>query len=281
MARGKTGQLIIIGGHEDKDGDKLILRYLAQEVGSGKLVVATIASDDPAERWQTYEPLFRRLGMRHVHHLEVESREDAKSDRVKRVLSGANAVFFTGGDQLKITATIGDTPVYERIREIFDAGGIIAGTSAGASVMCETMLVSGPGDASHRIGASLHMAPGFGLLHDCVVDQHFAERGRMGRLVAAVAQNPRILGIGIDENTAVIVRNHTRLRVLGEGAVYIVDGSGVSYTNLTDAGQDRTLSVFHLTVHLLSQGDTFDLKHRIPDAGAAEEIEEAVLGAGD
>jgi cyanophycinase len=281
MARGRTGQLIIIGGHEDKEGDKLILRYLAQEVASGKLVVATVASDDPADRWGLYEPLFRRLGIRHVHHLELGSREEAKSDRAVRVLSGAKAVFFTGGDQLKITTTIGDTPIYERIQEIFDGGGIIAGTSAGASVMCETMLVSGPGEASHRIGAALHMAPGLGLLQDCVVDQHFAERGRMGRLVAAVAQNPRILGIGIDENTAVVVRNHSRFRVIGDGAVYVVDGSDVSYTNLTDAGQDRTLSVFDLRVHLLSQGDTFDLKQRVPVAGPAERIEEVLLGATD
>lgn len=277
MKRKRAGQLLIIGGHEDKEDERLILRYLANEVGSGKLVVATVASSAPEEYWETYEAVFRRLGVRHLYKLDVETRAEAKSERKMRILDDAAAVFFTGGDQLKITTLLGDTPIYERVREIFLTGGIVAGTSAGASVVCETMLVAGPGDASHKIGSTVKMAPGLGLLRHAVVDQHFAERGRMGRLVGAVAQNPRVLGIGIDEDTAIAVHDHTHFTVMGEGAVYVVDGSDVSYTNLTTEEQDRTISIFDLRVHLLSQGDSFDLRERRPHQGAAEKVEREVL----
>src|SRR3954463_16550551 len=158
-----VGSLLIIGGHEDKDGDKIILRMLAKKVGkSGKLVVATIASDAPNEMFNEYERCLRGLGMRHIHHLNVESREEACHDSSVRVLRDADAVFFTGGDQLKITSQIGDTPIFSRVHEIYNAGGLIAGTSAGASVMTETMMVAGNGDQSHRIGSMLRLAPGFG-----------------------------------------------------------------------------------------------------------------------
>ena len=142
-------------------------------MGSGKLVVATVASQVPAKVWEEYEPLFRQLGVKKVVHLHVESREDAKSKEKLALLDGANAIFFTGGDQLKLTSQLGDSPIYERLREIYLKGGLVAGTSAGASVVCETMLVSGPGSESHTVGSSLRMAPGFGLIPDVIVDQHF------------------------------------------------------------------------------------------------------------
>lgn len=278
MPRRKRGKLIIVGGHEDKEGDRLILRCLADEIGSGKLVVATVASEVPDELWEDYERTFRALGIRHVHHLDIGSREEAKSDRKLRVLAGAAGVFFTGGDQLKITSQIGDTPVYRRIAEILDEGGVVAGTSAGASVVCETMLVSGGSDVSPAVGDAPRMAPGLGLIRNVIIDQHFAERGRIGRLMAAVAQNPRILGIGIDEDTAIIVEDESRFTVVGKGGVYVVDGAGVSYSSLVDEQSDRTLSIFDIRVHLLSQGDRFDLGERAPSAHPAEALEEAVLG---
>src|SRR5215207_3333249 len=273
------GTLIIIGGREDKKDEKLILRAVAERVDSGKLVVATVASTEPDELWQTYEPLFRGLGVPHVYHLNIESREEAKSERKVRILDDATVVFFTGGDQLKITSQLGDTPIYSRLRDIYERGGTIAGTSAGASVVCETMMVSGSGSESHRIGGSLQMAPGFGFLPGVIIDQHFAERGRIGRLTAAVAQNPRILGIGIDEDTAVVCDPKHCFRVLGAGAVYVVDGSDVSYTNLTEEQTDRTLTVFNVRLHLLSQGDEFDLMTRTPTSHPAEEIERELVGA--
>jgi cyanophycinase len=161
--------------------------------------------------------------------------------------------------------------VFERLHHLYACGGTIAGTSAGASVMTETMLVAGDGDSSaHRNG--VQMAPGFGLLPGALVDQHFAERGRIGRLVGAVAQNPRILGIGIDENTAVIMRRR-RFHVLGDGAVYVVDGSTIAYSNLEEeeVAEKQALSIHGVTLHVLSDGDSFDLATRTAKAGKTDD----------
>src|SRR4051812_6187076 len=208
------GTLLIIGGHEDKEDEKLILRRFVQLTGSGKLVVATVASGEAKASWEEYERLFRGLGAPHVFHLDVRERADADSVHAQKVLEGATSVFFTGGDQLRITSLVGDTPSYSRIFEIFLDGGVIAGTSAGASLMSETMMVSGGQEGSHRIEDSLRLAPGFGFAKDMVIDQHFAERGRVNRLLGVVAQNPRVLGIGIDENTAIEATTRN-FRVLG------------------------------------------------------------------
>jgi cyanophycinase len=268
------GRLLIIGGREDKADGKLILRELARLTGSGKLVVATIASEQPGSAWEQYEEAMRGLGVRHLYHLKIESRSDAESPRAMGVLEGATAVLFTGGDQLRLTTLIGDTPVFSRCYEIFANGGAIAGTSAGAAVMSETMIVSGDGEVSPRIGAPLQLAPGFGFAKDMVIDQHFAERGRVGRLLGVVAQNPRILGLGIDENTAIEVEPFRRFRVLGKGGVTVVDGSGVADTNVADEAMGRALSVFGIRLHLMSQGDEFDFTTRTPKIGAAREVDE-------
>ena len=268
------GRLLIVGGREDKIGGKVILRSLAQLVGNGKLVVATLASEKPGEQWAEYEGALRGLGVRHVYHLRIESRADAESPKAIGVLEGATAIFFTGGDQLRLTSLIGDTPVFSRCYEIYANGGAIAGTSAGASAMSETMLVANNGEASYRIKSALLMAPGLGLAQDMLIDQHFSERGRMARLIGAVSQNPRVLGTGIDEDTAIVVEHNRSFRVLGEGAVYVVDGSKMSYSNIGEEDSDRTLSSFGIAVHMLSQGDQFDLITRTPYAHPADSMEE-------
>jgi len=279
MRRGRAGAthkgtLVIIGGHEDRTGEKKILRAVAERLGDdGKIVVCTVASSEPESLWEEYEAAFRAIGVPHVFRLELETREEASSTRAMRILEGATGVFFTGGDQLKITSQLGDTPVYSRTQEIFENGGVIAGTSAGASAMSETMLVANNGDASYRIKSALLMAPGLGLAPDMLIDQHFSQRGRMARLIGAVSQNPRVLGVGIDEDTAVIVEHNRRFQVLGTGAVYIVDGSSTTYSNIGDEDTDRTLSSFGLTVHMLSQGDRFDLSTRTPTANPADSME--------
>jgi cyanophycinase len=278
MPTHQRGRLLIIGGHEDKENDRLILRAVAEHVGgSGKLVVATIASQAPRQLWEDYERVFRGLGIRHVHKLEIEKREEAKTPQKLKILDDATAVFFTGGDQLKITSQIGDTPIYERISEIYHDGGLIAGTSAGASVVCETMMVGGEGNGSNRLGIGLRMAPGLGYFKGAIVDQHFAERGRMGRLLGAVAQNPRILGIGIDENTAIHVKGGRTFTVIGEGAVYVLDGSTVSYSNIAEELVEKTLSIYDIKLHVLTQGDTFDLSERRPYSHPAKEVEEQLM----
>jgi cyanophycinase len=247
---------------------------LAKLVGkSSKLVVATVASESPKETFNEYEKCLRGIGMRHVHHLCVDDRKEAQLESRLNVLRDAAGVFFTGGGQLKITSQIGDTPVYTRVREIYESGGIVAGTSAGASVMTETMIVSGDGDHSHRIGSMLQLAPGFGLLRGVIVDQHFAERGRIGRLLGAVAQNPRLLGVGLDEDAAILVRRG-RFQVVGSGAVYVLDGSKVTFTNIDEAEPEEPLCIYGVKVHVLNQSDSFDLKNRRPLNHPPKEIEE-------
>jgi cyanophycinase len=167
---------------------------------------------------------------------------------------------------VRITSKIGGAPVFERIQEIYRNGGIIAGTSAGASALSETMLVGGASEESPTAKDSLHMAPGLGFLKGVIVDQHFAERGRLGRLVGAVTQNPRVLGIGIDEDTAVEVRSGS-VQVLGSGSVYVVDAMGESFTNISEEDPDAKVSVFDLRLHILSAGDGFDLGTRRPKPG--------------
>jgi cyanophycinase len=274
------GSLVIIGGHEEKEGHALILREVARRAGKGKLVVATVATEEPEAMWRDYQRAFTALGVRRLEHLDISDRQALLRDPRPEVLEDATVVFFTGGGQLRITTLFGGTELCERVQEFYRRGGTIAGTSAGASVMSDTMLVSGDGDESHRIGSQLMMAPGLGYIKDVIVDQHFAERGRIGRLLGAVAQNPRFLGVGLDENTAILVEEEVRFRVIGEGAAYVVDGRGVTASNLTDEDDKRAMSVFNIRLHVLSQGDEFDLKTREPILHSAEEIEKEIAGDG-
>jgi cyanophycinase len=271
------GTLIIIGGHEEREGEAIILRAVAERARGGKLVVATLATSEPAETFQEYHRAFTALGLKEIVHLDVSDREDLLRNPRLELMEGASVVFFTGGGQLRITTQFGGTRLCEQIQEFYRQGGTIAGTSAGASVMSDTMLVSGDADSSHRVGSNLLMAPGLGYIKDVIIDQHFAERGRIGRLLGAVAQNPRFLGIGLDENTAIVVEKENRVRVLGEGAVYVVDGRQVTCTNMDDDNQDRTLSIFNVRLHVLSQGDQFDLFTREPHGGKADEVERELV----
>jgi cyanophycinase len=192
----------------------------------------------------------------------VNERQEALDAVGADILKEAAGIFFTGGDQLRISSQIGDTPIEQLVREMRARGAVVAGTSAGASVMSETMLVRGTSQESHRIG-DLHMAPGLGLIPDVIIDQHFAERGRIGRLLGAVAQNPRVLGIGIDEDTAIVVEDD-QFTVIGAGAVCIVDGSEVTHSNIAEASSQLTLSMHNVRLHMLSSGDRFNLYERTP-----------------
>jgi cyanophycinase len=261
----RAGPLVIIGGHEDKEGDRIILKEVAARLNGGKLVVATVASHEPDGYFDAYCKAFGDLGVGDLVELYVHERGETLAPPASEIFAEAAGIFFTGGDQLRISSQIGDTPVERMVREIHQRGGVVAGTSAGASVMSETMLVRGSSQESHRIG-DLHMAPGLGLVPDVIIDQHFAERGRIGRLLGAVAQNPRVLGIGIDEDTAIVLEG-SRFKVIGAGAVYIVDGSGVTHSNIAEASPERTLSMHDVRLHVLSTGDHFDLTARSPDIG--------------
>jgi len=270
--------LIIIGGKEDRTNNKIILGEVAKRVGSGKLVVTTVAmAGKTDDLFDQYEKAFRSLGVQHLYRLEINERAEATLPAKLKILDDAVGVFFTGGDQIKITSQIGDTPIFERVQEIYDDGGVIAGTSAGAAIMSETMLVEGGDENSHVIGGALRMAPGLGLVSGMIIDQHFTERGRFGRLLGAVAQNPKNLGVGIDEQTAIVVERGNGFYVLGSGAVYVLDGTGVTYSNVAEEDQKKTLSVYNVRTHMLSQGDRFDLLNRQPrqmKGGAAERLPE-------
>jgi len=259
------GTLIAIGGHEDKDGERIILKAVAERLDGGPMVLATVASREPESYVEIYRDAFADLGVPELRDLHIDERAEASDPEKLKVFEGAAGVFFTGGDQLRISSQVGDTPVESRVRDLLARGGVVAGTSAGASMMSETMLVRGANQESYRIG-DLHMAPGLGLVRDMIIDQHFAERGRIGRLLGAVAHNPRVLGVGIDEDTAVVIRG-ARLQVIGRGAVYVVDGTDVAHSNVAEAAPEHALSMHDVRLHVLCTGDSFDLTRRRPKPG--------------
>jgi cyanophycinase len=267
----QSGPLLIIGGHEDKTGERIILKTLAELMKGGRLVVATVASHEPEGYFDGYREALASLGLTDLVELYVEERSDASARAALATLDGAAGVFFTGGDQLRISSQIGDTPIERRVREIHARGGLIAGTSAGASVMSETMLVKGASAESYRLG-ELHMAPGLGLMDDVIIDQHFAERGRYGRLVGAVAHNPRLLGVGIDEDTALLVRGRVG-SVVGSGAVYVVDAAEATHSNIAEAKAERALSIHDVRMHVLANDDGFDFDQRRPQGSSTQPVE--------
>jgi cyanophycinase len=268
-ARRSDKTLVIIGGREDPDG--AATHEVVRRVGEGLLVIVTVATDFPEEYFDMYVKSFMRLGLAEPRQLSIRSRAEANDPATLKVLEGAAAVFFTGGDQYRITSQLGDTPVERRIHEIYQAGGLVAGTSAGAAAMCGTMLVRGKGFDSTR-GNEYRLATGLGLIQGVVIDQHFAQRGRMARLLGAVARNPRHLGLGIDEDTAIVVENGKRFYVVGTGAVYVIDGSTVTSSNLgDDLDESDALSMHDVRVHVLARGDAFDLVTREPSAVSLRE----------
>src|SRR5215212_2909990 len=270
------GSLIIVGGHEEKDSDaeRPILEEIAERARrrKGGLVLLTVATQFPEETAADYRAVFRDLGVRNLSVVDIRSREDAYASEAVAKVRDASVVYFTGGDQLRITSQVGDSPTFQCLMEIYRHGATIAGTSAGAAAMSETMLISGPSDVSNEISA-LGMAPGLGFMSGVVVDSHFAERGRFGRLLGAVAQNPRNIGLGIDEDTAVVVEQDERFRVLGSGAVYVVDGTGVSYSSLSERHPEGILSINDVKLHVLGQDDQYDLNARQPIREEGRELE--------
>lgn len=273
------GPLIVIGGHEDKDGDRVILKEVARRVAGGKLILATIASHQPEGYFEAYQEAFKDIGVTDLVELYLDDRGETHDPDKLALFDGAAGVFFSGGDQLRIASQIGDTPVERRVRELHERGGVIAGTSAGAAVMSETMLVGGSSAESHRIG-DLNMAPGLGLIRNAIIDQHFAERGRIGRLLGAVAHNPRMLGVGIDEDTAIVVEG-ALFRVIGSGAVYVVDCEDVTQSNIAEARSASALSLHDVRLHVLASGDSFDLSLRAPLSENRREPRKAFCSPGN
>ncbi|NMO15041.1 cyanophycinase [Pyxidicoccus fallax] len=267
MKKKRRGELLIIGGNEKKnpadEEQAAILRHVARAAtGNGRLVILTVASSEPEEMERVYRAAFARLGVKHFDCLDIRTREEAVAGKGIEKLDGASVLFFTGGDQLRITSLMGGTPVMDHIFGLHEAGAAIVGTSAGAAAAAETMLGFGESNVSRL--TQLTLAPGLGLLKGVIIDQHFAERGRFGRLMGAVAQNPHSLGIGIDEDTAIHVMNDEEFTVLGSGAVYVFDATGMTYTSLSDRHSEGILTVHDTKVHMLGRGDRFSLVSRRP-----------------
>jgi cyanophycinase len=258
------GTLFIIGGREDKKNTRAILSALATRIGSAKLVIATLATEYPDETWEQYKRVFLLMGVKNIAHLTIERRDENAEEESLALVKGAGAVFFTGGDQLKITTKLGGTRVCEQIEQLFLQGGIIAGTSAGAAAMSEMMLISGGNNTLYKVRDAFQMVPGLGLIKNVIIDQHFSERGRIRRLLGAVAQNARLVGIGIDEDTAIVVNGDESFQVIGSGAVYVADGRELTHTNISENSLDQAMSVFNIKLHILSHSDEYNLKTHQP-----------------
>ena len=201
--------------------------------------------------------------MKKIDVLDISSREDAFKEENIELVTKSSLIFFTGGDQLRITSLIGGSPVYDEIKKSVDKGIYIVGASAGASVMSDTMIVEGE-DKEDPKKCTLNMAPGLGLVNNIIIDQHFVQRGRIGRLLTGVAQNPQVLGIGIDENTAIIANKSSEIEVIGEGAVYFIDGSEITYSNVSEQNSNEVLSIYNVKIHVLKEGDKFSLIKKQP-----------------
>jgi cyanophycinase len=269
------GKLIIIGGAEDKEGEKRILKEVCSKLDkvNDELVIATVATELPGEVGREYSNIFKNLGVEKISLLDIQSRKDAFEEGNVDMLRKASIVFFTGGDQLRITSLLGGTPLYKIIKEIYTNGCVFVGTSAGASVMSDTMIVTGLDEDSPK-KSTIKMAPGLGLIRDVIIDQHFAQRGRIGRLLCAIAENPECLGIGIDEDTSIEVSEKGFFRTIGSGAVYVIDGSSITYTNISEQHQDEVLSIFNVKMHILKNNDRFDLTTRQPFNNEEEKNED-------
>lgn len=265
MALSQTsGQLVIIGGAEDKEGDCKILREFVRCAGGTKarIVVMTAATELPREVGENYIRVFERLGAEDVRIVDTVTREDASSSTGIEAIQKSTGVFFTGGDQARITSILKDTEIDALLHKRYAEGIVIGGTSAGAAVMPEMMIVEGDSETHPRVEVA-EMGPGMAFLPGVAIDQHFAQRGRLGRLLSALAQEPVVLGFGIDENTAMVV-NGNEFEVIGEGAITVIDVADITHSNLDDLLKDEALAICGAKLHILPQGYRFNLKTRKP-----------------
>ncbi|HEU4594266.1 MAG TPA: cyanophycinase [Pyrinomonadaceae bacterium] len=261
---GARGRLAAVGGSEDKEGDCVILKGFVRLAKGAKarIVVMTVATDHPAEAGREYKSVFRRLGVDETEAVDVSAREDAGEPEALEKIRRATALYFTGGDQLHITSLMGGPEMQKLIHERHAKGLLIGGTSAGAAMMSNSMIVGGGAEENPRVEA-VRIGPGMDLLVGAMIDTHFSQRGRHGRLLTAVAHYPQDLGLGNDENTALVVEGN-EFEVIGEGAVTVMDAGAMSYTNLPYAGECEGLALYNVSVHVLPAGYRFDLGNREP-----------------
>jgi cyanophycinase len=273
LAGSRPGPLFAIGGAEDKVKERLILRAFVEACGGADahIVVLATASELP-ETGERYADLFYKLDADSVEVLRIVTREDAidAGPEMLDLLEYSTGLFMTGGNQLRITSALGGTAVAQAISQRHRAGMVVGGTSAGAAALSEYMISMGDSGGTPR-RRLVQMAKGLGLAPHLVIDQHFRRRDRLGRLLTALSYNPAPLGVGIDEDTAAIIEGDT-LRVLGSGAVTVIDASGMRFTDSHTAVRDQPLAMLGLKLDFLTTGCRYDLARR---AGIAPSRSEA------
>lgn len=269
---GHPGRLLIIGGAEDRRCGSGVLERFVELCGGEKarIVLVTTATGMPDQVHADYERVFSKLGVEHTIQLRLSGRSDADGDEAVSILADATGVFFSGGDQSRLRTLVGSR-VNDVLRERLaqpagEDGFVIAGTSAGATAMGRTMILGGEGP--EVAAAAVRTGPGLGLLPRALVDMHFGERGRLPRLLSAVALDPDHLGVGIDENTAILVEG-CRFEVLGTGVVTVADAEHATVVHA--AGDCDPITLFDVRLHLLPPGCLFDIAERRPAIGPAHD----------
>ena len=263
VAEGATrGWIVPIGGAENKENDRRILRRFVEVSGGADADIVVIPTASKMhETGARYEAIFRDLGAARVTVMDFDTRRDCQEPNRLQRIDEATGIFFTGGNQLRLTALLGGTPVAQLIRKRNASGVTVGGTSAGASILSEHMIAFGD-EGSSVVAGSVRLAPGLGLTNRFVIDQHFRERDRLGRLITALAYNPFAIGIGLDEDTAVFIGPDEVLEVEGSGGVTVVDASDVSFSSADSVSEGQPVAILGLKVHVLTPGTTFDLNTR-------------------
>ncbi len=257
------GYIIPIGGAEEKISGRTILRRFVDICGGGDASIAIIPTasqlEDTASR---YEEIFTDLGVGSVYSLPFEERRDCERKDWLQILEQVNGVFMTGGNQLRLSTTIGGTPVAELLRQRNRTGGLhVAGTSAGASFMAEHMIAYGDEGSTPR-SDMVTLVPGLGLTRNIIVDQHFRQRDRLGRLLTALAYNPRPIGIGLDEDTAAFICAEKEMEVVGSGGLTLVDPSDMDFSSMDSTRTHEPVCLINIRLHVLVHGGSYNIETR-------------------
>ena len=263
------GYVIPVGGAEEKVGDTTILRKFVTLCGAERARIAIIPTaselDDTGAK---YAALFKSLGAAETVVLPITSRSAADDDNHVAPLENVTGIFLAGGNQLRLSTLIGGTDVARAIRRRNAAGVHVAGTSAGAAFLCEHMIAFGREGASPR-ARIVTLAPGLGLTNRVIIDQHFRQRDRLGRLLTAISYNPFAIGIGLDENTAAFIAPDHSLEVVGSGAITVVDPSDLEFSSMARVRKNDPVCLIGLRLHILDNGATFNLHTRRAAAAPA------------
>ena len=261
------GWIVPIGGAENKENDRHILeRFVAVAGGRGADIVVIPTASRLRETGPRYEQLFRELGAARVTSMDFDTRRDCQEPSRLERIAEATGIFFTGGNQLRLTTLLGGTPVAKLVRSRNAQGVAVGGTSAGASILSEHMIAFGD-EGSSVISGSVRLAPGLGLTNRFIIDQHFTQRDRLGRLLTALTYNPFAVGIGLDEDTAAFIGPDETVEVEGSGGVTVVDASDVTFSSMDSVNEGQPVCLLGLRLHLLVAGATFNLHTRVADPG--------------